>query len=119
MWEARDFALTAVVSITTLVLSRGLPYLQEWLKFRTSDNRRAHDMERGGYSAVISRLDKRIESMEKQMEELRNDLDVERKAHVNCLIEQQKLRGEIEAMKHDIDRNTKRLGGGGSAADGR
>jgi hypothetical protein len=93
-----DTLLVAASTATGAIVTQFFNYLKQ----RRQDNQR-HETEEddrviAGYQLTITKLDNRIDALEKAYDKMRRE-------HVDCIVVQAELRGEIAALHKQIGNN--------------
>ena len=121
MWdEARIVAITTAVtvpvtSLLTLLLTKGRDtYLairkakteevMEEKKFEAGQEVIAFQQATAAYEKLTTSFEARVKTLETALASVNDELKEARKEHVNCVREQERLRGELKALQVHVDR---------------
>lgn len=107
MWDQKDWILAAVVSIVTLVITKGWPIAQWVIEFlrksKIEDGDEAEQREdrlvrlrSEGYEQVIARLDKTVGEQATQIARLQSE-------HTDCIKQNAAMTQEIIGLKIQVD----------------
>jgi len=81
-----------------------IPKLLLWKNANLQERQYDDGQVKAGYEALVAELKSRVEKLEGLVEKTNNKLDASQAAHANCQVEQEKLRGEMNVMKVEIER---------------
>ena len=98
-WESKDFVGYGSAVILTIILTKGVPWLTTWLRYRSGEGKLRMAAEARGYESVIKRLDERVKYCESKIESLEAKFESERQEHIQCREERAELRQEVENLK--------------------
>ena len=84
MLESKDFILTVIVAIVTLVLREGGPILKQLILKSTADRQVRAELETKGYEAVICRLDRQVKAADEKIIALETELNTAREHKHDC-----------------------------------
>lgn len=109
-------AVTGSVSaLLTLGLTKGVDafirlrkskqeQVMEDKKYEASQESVAFQQATAAYDKLLQNFEARVNTLELALKEMNEELKESRKEHVNCIVEQERLRGELKALQVHVDR---------------
>jgi chromosome segregation ATPase len=88
-----------VVVLLSVALTKGVDALLKIWRAKLEERQYDDIHEKPAQDALVAELKGRIEKLEGLVDKQSDKLDAATKAHANCEIEQEKLRGELNVMK--------------------
>lgn len=119
MWYEETGWLVAVTgslsALLTLGLTKGVDAVirikkakqdrvMEDKKYEDNQESVAFQQATAAYEKLLQNFEARVNTLELALKEMSEELKASRREHVNCIVEQERLRGELKALQVHVDR---------------